>query len=62
MISAKPIDFVYDLANNQYDVSYMESDEELVRLVQSGYSGKHIYRMRDDEFIDVKKIFRNTEP
>lgn len=31
MISAKPIDFVYDLATNSYDLSQYKSDEDLIK-------------------------------
>ena len=43
-------------------MSQFSSDEELVAKVRSGYSEKYIYRVRNEEFLDVGKIFSGTVP
>lgn len=58
----KPIDFVYDLDSDSYNIGGLETDADLVTLVQKGVSDKHIWRVRDDGYIDVNELFRLTVP
>ena len=43
-------------------MSRFKTDEELVDYVKIGFSDKFIFGQRDEDFIDVNLIFRDTVP
>ena len=42
--SAMPIDLVYDLESDSYDLSKYVTDDDLIKRVQQGYTEKKVYR------------------
>ena len=60
--SAKPIDFTFNKATNSYDLSQFATDQELVEAIQKGSTDKYIYRVRDEDYVNLDLMFRKTQP
>ena len=60
-MTAKPIDLVYDIETDSYDLSRFSSDEDLLDQVQKGMTEYTVFQNYDD-IIKVDQVFGGTQP
>ena len=61
-MTAKPIDFVYDFQTDSYDLSKIESDEDLLTKIRTGTTEQTIYRNFDHIIQLDQDLFGDIKP
>jgi len=59
-VTTRPLDFVYQVESATFDLTPFETDEDLVRKIQTGKGDPTLYS--DLEFISIESVFAGTMP